>query len=46
VVLAEKTWTWGPQLGRVVGVIALVLAVAVLFRPSLAPGLYQAPMMS
>jgi predicted metal-binding membrane protein len=46
VVLAEKTWTWGPQLSRVVGVISLALAVAVLFRPSLAAGLYQAPMMS
>jgi predicted metal-binding membrane protein len=46
VVLAEKTWTWGPRLSRVVGVLALALAVAVLFRPSLAPGLYQAPMMS
>jgi predicted metal-binding membrane protein len=46
VVLAEKTWTWGPRLSRVVGVVALALAVVVLFRPSLAPGLYQAPMMS
>jgi predicted metal-binding membrane protein len=46
VVLAEKTSTWGPRLSRVVGVVALVLAVAVVFRPSLAAGLYQAPMVS
>jgi predicted metal-binding membrane protein len=44
VVLVEKTWTWGPRFSRVVGVLALVLAVAVLFRPALAPGLYEAPM--
>ena len=44
VVLVEKTWTWGPRFSRVVGVLALLLAVAVLFRPALAPGLYQAPM--
>jgi predicted metal-binding membrane protein len=44
VVLAEKTWRWGPQLGKAVGVVALVLAVAVLFRPALAPGLQPAPM--
>jgi predicted metal-binding membrane protein len=45
VVLAEKTWTWGPRLSRAVGVVALVLAVMVVFQPSLAAGLYQAPMM-
>jgi predicted metal-binding membrane protein len=44
VVLVEKTWTWGPRFSRVVGVLALVLAIAVLFRPTLAPGLYQATM--
>lgn len=44
VVLAEKTWAWGPRLSRVVGVMALVLAVAVLLHPLLAQGLYQAPM--
>ncbi|WP_426560694.1 DUF2182 domain-containing protein [Angustibacter sp. McL0619] len=44
VVLTEKTWQRGPQFSRVVGVIALVLAVVVLFRPSIAPGLSPAPM--
>jgi predicted metal-binding membrane protein len=33
VVLAEKTWRWGPALGRLTGVAALILAVAVVFRP-------------
>jgi predicted metal-binding membrane protein len=46
VVLAEKTWRWGPQLSRAVGVLALVLAIAVVFRPSLAAGLYQSPQTS
>jgi predicted metal-binding membrane protein len=46
VVLAEKTWTWGRRLSVVLGVAALVLAVLVAFRPSLAGGLYQAPPMS
>jgi predicted metal-binding membrane protein len=46
VVLAEKTWAWGPRLSRVVGVVALVLAVVVVFRPSLAAGLHQGPQMS
>jgi predicted metal-binding membrane protein len=44
VVVAEKTWSWGQRLSRVVGVVALVLAVVVLFQRSLAAGLYQAPM--
>jgi predicted metal-binding membrane protein len=44
VVLAEKTWRWGPGLSRVVGVAALLLAVAVAFRPSLAPGLHPPAM--
>ena len=43
---AEKTWRWGPGLSRVVGVAALILAVAVVFWPSLAAGLDQAPGMS
>lgn len=42
VVLTEKTTRWGPRVTRAVGVLALVLAVAVLARPSLASGL--APM--
>ena len=39
IVLAEKTWTWGPQFGRVLGAVALVLAVVVIFAPGVAPGL-------
>jgi predicted metal-binding membrane protein len=39
IVLIEKTWARGPMFGRVVGVVALVLAVAVIFVPSVAPGL-------
>jgi predicted metal-binding membrane protein len=46
VVLAEKTWTWGARLSRVVGVVALAFAIAVVFRPFLAAGLDQAPQMS
>ncbi len=46
VVLAEKTWRRGPHLSRAVGVVALILSVAVVFRPSLAAGLYQEPGMS
>ena len=46
VVLVEKTSKWGPRFSRVVGVVALVLAVAVVFRPSLAAGLQPAPPMS
>jgi len=38
-VLAEKTWVWGPQVSRVLGIAALGLAVAVVFVPGLAPGL-------
>ena len=43
VVLLEKTWEWGRVLRVGLGVVALVLAVAVAFQPSLAAGLYQAP---
>lgn len=43
VVLVEKTSTWGPRLSRAIGVIALVLAVAVIIRPSLATGLQPMP---
>jgi predicted metal-binding membrane protein len=45
VVLVEKTWRWGPRFSRAVGVVALLLAVAVVFRPSLAAGLEPAPPM-
>ena len=44
-VLAEKTWTWGPAFSRILGVCALVLAIAVIFQPGLAPGLQQASTM-
>jgi len=40
-VLAEKTWVWGPQFSRVLGVAALGLAAAVVLVPGLAPGLLQ-----
>ena len=43
VVLTEKTWSRGPQFSRLVGLAALVLAVVVLFRPAIAPGLAPAP---
>jgi predicted metal-binding membrane protein len=39
IVLVEKTWVWGLQFGRVLGVVALVLAVLVIFLPEIAPGL-------
>jgi predicted metal-binding membrane protein len=39
-VFAEKTWVWGPQFSRVLGITALGLAVAVVFAPGLAPGLH------
>jgi len=45
VVLIEKTWRWGPAAGRVAGVAALGLAVAVIWLPWLAPGLHAAPPM-
>ncbi len=46
VVLVEKTWRWGRVAGRVFGVAALGLAVAIIWLPWLAPGLHAAsPMM-
>jgi predicted metal-binding membrane protein len=45
VVLIEKTWRWGPAAGRVAGVAALALAVAIIWLPWLAPGLHAAPPM-
>lgn len=45
VVLIEKTWRWGPAAGRLAGVAALALAVAVVWFPWLAPGLHAPPPM-
>ena len=45
VVLIEKAWRWGPAAGRVAGVAALGLALAVIWLPWLAPGLHAAPPM-
>jgi predicted metal-binding membrane protein len=39
VIAIEKLWRHGERFGRVVGIACLVFAVAVLFEPSLAPGL-------
>jgi predicted metal-binding membrane protein len=39
IVLVEKTSAWGPQFGRALGIVALVLAVLVIFLPGIAPGL-------
>jgi predicted metal-binding membrane protein len=44
-VLVEKTWRWGPMVGRVAGLAALALAVAIIWLPWLAPGLHAAPPM-
>jgi predicted metal-binding membrane protein len=41
-VLIEKTWAWGARFSRALGVAALVLAIAVVFEPGLAPGLHYA----
>jgi predicted metal-binding membrane protein len=40
VVLAEKLWAHGELLARAVGVAALALAMAVIWVPTLAPGLH------
>jgi predicted metal-binding membrane protein len=45
VVLVEKTWRWGAVAGRVFGLAALGLAVAIIWLPWLAPGLHAAPAM-
>ena len=44
-VLIEKTWSRGQAAGRLAGVAALGLAVAIIWFPWLAPGLHAAPMM-
>jgi predicted metal-binding membrane protein len=45
-VLIEKVWAWGPAAGRLAGAAALVLAVATIWFPWLAPGLHAAPQMT
>jgi predicted metal-binding membrane protein len=45
VVLVEKTWRRGLAAGRLAGILALALAVAVIWFPWLAPGLHAAPAM-
>jgi predicted metal-binding membrane protein len=45
VVLIEKTWPWGPAVGRATGAAALALAAATVWFPWLAPGLHAAPVM-
>jgi predicted metal-binding membrane protein len=44
-VLTEKVWSRGPMVGRLAGVAALALAVAIIWLPWLAPGLHAAPAM-
>ena len=39
-VLVEKLWSHGVGFSRAVGVLALLVAVAVIWVPSLAPGLH------
>jgi predicted metal-binding membrane protein len=41
VVVGEKTLPWGSRLSRALGVVALALAVAVVFDPGLTPGLHS-----
>jgi predicted metal-binding membrane protein len=43
-VLVEKVWARGPVAGRLAGIAALGLAVAVIWLPGLAPGLHASPM--
>jgi predicted metal-binding membrane protein len=45
-VLTEKTWSRGRAVGRLAGVAALALAVAIVWFPWLAPGLHAAPAMT
>ena len=44
VIAIEKQWKHGERFARVAGVASLVLAVAVIFFPGLAPGLTSNPM--
>jgi predicted metal-binding membrane protein len=41
IVYFERMTSWGPRLGRLLGVAALLLAVAVIFRPEIAPALHH-----
>jgi predicted metal-binding membrane protein len=41
VVVVEKTSVWGSRFSRALGIVALVLAVVVVFQPRLAPGLHS-----
>jgi predicted metal-binding membrane protein len=44
VLSAEKLAPAGPVVARVAGVVSLALAIAVVWVPSLAPGLINSPM--
>jgi predicted metal-binding membrane protein len=44
-VLIEKVWAYGPAAARLAGAAALILAVATVWFPWLAPGLHAAPAM-
>lgn len=43
VIAIEKVWRWGVHFSRAVGVAALAAAAAVIWEPSLAPGLTNEP---
>ena len=43
VVLVEKSHRWGARIARVVGVVAIAVAVVVAVHPAFAPGLYRSP---
>ncbi len=46
VVAIEKQWTHGDRFARAVGIVALGLAVAVIFVPEIAPGLRSSAMIT
>ncbi len=39
VIAVEKRWRYGEMFARLVGVVALLWAVAIIFEPGVAPGL-------
>jgi predicted metal-binding membrane protein len=43
-IIAEKLFAFGPLTGRLAGVAAIAMAVALIWVPSLAPGLQPMPM--